>query len=117
RSVVNGAVDLFAERHPIDPDCEPPFGAVAEPFTLSLGYDVDKRGTIQSKCHRSAEVGIVEGRYIPVGEQTAVDPDPRRLANRLRHLALHISEQRHREAIGERTSRRQIPESPSTGCG
>ena len=48
-----------------------------------------------------AQVGVVEGRHVAVDDQVAVEPDRPHLAHRLRHLALHVPEQRDGEAIGE----------------
>src|SRR6202047_283593 len=45
------------------------------------------------------QIGVVEGRHVPVDVQVAVEPDRPHLAHRLRHLALHVLEQRDREAV------------------
>src|SRR5713101_2655082 len=68
---------------------------------LPFGDDVDERRTVQTERHRLPQIRFVEGRHIPVDDQAAADAERHQLADRLRHLALQVPEQRHLEAIEE----------------
>src|SRR5437899_5577432 len=68
---------------------------------LPFGDDVDERRTVQTERHRLSQIRVVEGRHVPVDDQAAADAERHQLADRLRHLALYVPEQRHLQAIEE----------------
>ena len=50
---------------------------------LSLGDDIDERLAVQAQRHRPTQIAVVEGRFITVDEQVAVDAARSQLADRL----------------------------------
>src|SRR6266446_4569690 len=73
----------------------------AADVALPLGDDVDKRRAVEAQPHCTPQIGVVEGRLVPVGDQATIDADRRQLADCLRHLAGHVLQQRRRHAIPE----------------
>src|SRR5262249_6654466 len=69
--------------------------------TLTVGEDVNERPTVQAQRHRPPQIGVVKGWFVTVDDQGTVETDRSHLAHGLRHLTLHVFEQRYREAIRE----------------
>jgi hypothetical protein len=55
----------------------------AADVSLSRSDDIDKRLAVQTKRHRAPQIALVEGRFIPVDQQVAVDAARCQLADRL----------------------------------
>src|SRR6516225_1400300 len=70
-------------------------------LALSAADDVDKGLAVQGQSHRPPQVGVVEWRLVAIDDQVAVDAALRHLADRLRHLARHVVQQRNGEAERE----------------
>src|SRR5712671_5602329 len=59
-------------------------------LALACGNDVDERLAVEAERHRPPQIGIVEGRHIPVDDQIAADVGGEYLADRLRRLVFDV---------------------------
>src|SRR5260370_14224142 len=69
-------------------------------MALSFAEDVDKGFTVEAQRHRLPKIETVEGWLVVVQEQVPIDPTIwRQFADCLRHLTLHVPEERNREGV------------------